>query len=1092
MEINAIPFAKNAFKKRLLTVLTFGSTMLIGQTALAKCEFTVTSSWNGGYQAILKISGELQPIQNWKAVWQFASGTSVSFPTWGGPTVTGTNPYTATAWTSSTTLNSTDVFNLSMNVNGTDKNPKLSGNACEAWTNKDIGTVGAAGSATIAGNKITLKGAGNDIGNDVDAFNFYYTSLQGDGEVSAYIEPGVVGPSDWTKVGVMIRGDLDANAENYAFVLRPQFGSQSQFRPSKNAGYSDASERLWVQNPDTTDTFFETKHHINYVDKYPSPYRAHYLQPGKWLKAVRTGNSVLTYSSDDGKCWNLRSRNDNAHLGQQVYAGFVLSSHVAGQLATASISSLSKNQTLQSDVNWECGRAKVDGEIAPPTDWIVKPAVFNGDYWSITYKNPNSVQRPATCRSRSGWTERRFKNDSTYCPAEITQESWTRPGFNLGPDWLPSMAGGFGNIGKGNAAYAGTTFNKKEFWLRKEFQISCTKSSNMDVSCPDYNKIVLWGRWANSASIYINGVLATNIYNSWMSDAYHYLGLRDEARDALINGTNVISAHIECTNCDNAFTDFGVGRNPKLGKFYLRNQITDSTSPNYNPNYNPNTKTAKLAKVFTDYVKETAVLGGSVAVYQQYAVGDPQYDPNYPLKARLVESTAIGYRDRTLNENMPKQPILRLASVDKSPTRAAIRKLLTMYTTFNGRPFNANSKAFGPNGVLSDIAPVGGQWGSNVQDITIAQLHDHISGLNDNGEDEQGSHDEIAFKFGIPASQITMKHLIGYWISQPTRIIPGAAEPGSQYSSGGHAVLRYIVERVSGMSIADFLKTNLNATDFAIAYERMEERKLGPTDRETGYMLIGKETRSRWYELEEYRALSASAEGLTKFFYDNDLGVKDFSFKDSSKFLGPNGGGAMDGTHSGAVIENIDNKKTAYAYIWNSDKAPSNRFEILRTLALYSDLYPGTCNPTDAAIAPNQNFRIDSVASKGWYMHTGSNNIPQDPSYTPNLQFSLVGGTPNIWDFQGINWRFEKVNGQSYYVIRNELKNKVLGVTSAAPALKDQATTPDTLWTLTDMTDHFRLTNKNGETLYVDTANVLRAGAYDNSAADKFKWYICN
>ncbi|HMW70223.1 MAG TPA: serine hydrolase, partial [Cellvibrionaceae bacterium] len=769
MTIKAINFEDKALKRRLLNLLTFSSAMLMGQAAMAKCEFTVTTSWTGGYQASLKITGEPQPVANWNAIWQFAPGTSINGAPWGDAKVTGTNPYTASSINSTnTTLSTSAQLTVYMNVNGTDKNPKLSGNAC-GWLNKDIGAVGVSGSATVGtDNKITLKASGNDIGNDVDAFHFYYTTLQGDGEVTGYVEPGVVGPSDWTKVGVMFRGDLDANAENYAFVLRPQFGSQSQFRPSKNAGYTDASERLWVQNQEINDMFFGTKHHINYVDKYPTPYRAHFLQPGKWLKAVRTGSSVLTYSSDDGKCWNLRSRNDNAAFGQQAFAGFVLSSHVSNQLATAKISNVSKNQTPQADVNWDCARAKVDGDIAPPqlADWIVKPGVFGGDYWSISYTNPNPVQRPATCRSKYGWDERRFTDDSTICPAEITQAPWTRTGYSLTGIWQ-TLPGGFGEKGLGRAAYTSTPFNKKEFWLRKEIQLTSS----------DFNKIVFWGRWNNSASIYVNGVLATNVYSSNMGDAYHYLGLRDEARSALINGTNVVTAHIECANCDSAFADFGVGRNAKLGQFYLRNQMTDSTSPNYNPNYNPNSKSAKLTKVFADDVKEKALLGGSIAVRQNGA---------------LVESLAIGYRDRTLNENMPKEPILRLASVDKSPTRAAIRKVIELGTSLTKNPaytgpypITPNTKVFGPGGILSDITPVGGVLGTNVEKITVAHLHDHISGINDNGRDEQAWEDLLAYQYGIPASQVTAKQLIGYWISQPTIATPGQDNPGSHYSSGG-------------------------------------------------------------------------------------------------------------------------------------------------------------------------------------------------------------------------------------------------------------------------------------------------------------------
>lgn len=973
------------------------------------------------------------------------------------------------------------------------------------WVSQDVGAVGAPGSAALRiDGKITIKGSGYDIGHNVDAFHYLYTTLQADGEVTAFID-GVSEPepSDWTKVGVMIRGDLEANAENYTFVLRPKYGSQSQYRPSKNYGSSIGSETAWNENPDPNDYFFGTKHHINYVDKYPTPYRARNLRPGKWLKAVRLGNSVYSYSSDDGKCWNLRARNDNASFGQQTYAGFVLSSHVANQLATATVSNISKNETPQANINWDCARAKVDGDIAAPTNWVVVPGVFGGGSWSLSYTNPNPAQRPATCRSRMKSFERRFTDDATYCPAEVTQAAWTRPNYTFNTGSWQTQPGGFGEKGVGRAAYTRTPFNKKEFWLRKEVQLTST----------DFNKIVFWGRWNNSASIYINGVLATNVYDNWMKDAYHYLGVRDEARAALINGTNVITAHIECTNCDSAFADFGLARHDKLGRFYQRNQMTDPTSPNYNPSYNANTKTAKLAKVFTDYVKEKALLGGSVAVRKAGV---------------LVESQTIGYRDATLANNMPNEPILRLASVDKAPTRAAIRKLIeqgasfTKDPTYTGPfPITATTKVFGPGGILSDINPVGGQWGTNVQDITIAHLHDHTSGINDNGRDDQAYQDEAALKYGIPAAQMTIKNLIGIWISQPTVVVPGAVEPGKQYSSGGHAVLRFIVERVSGKSITNFFKENLNAPDFTVAYERMENRKLDPNNpshRETGYGLIGKETRSRWYELEEYRALSASAEGLTKFFYDNDLGNKDYALVDAGKpvgqrrFVGPNGGGAMDGSHSGSVIEDLDGVKHSYAYIWNSDKPPSQRFEIKRTLALYSDLQPGTCNPTDTSIVQGQDFRIDSVFKKNWYLHTGHQDST-NPAFSTGLKFTAVGPDDTVFGYSGVNWKIERrtgANNVTYYVVRNTLKNKVLGVTNSAVVLKDLAATPaaDTMWYLRDSTASIPVGNANVSStafrlengwvpgtgvkqfLTVDSANGIRVAA--DNGSNSFKWYICN
>src|SRR5271155_2458672 len=55
------------------------------------------------------------------------------------------------------------------------------------WTDGDIGTVGAAGSASYANGTFTVAGAGEGTLQTPDGFNFLYQSLSGDGTIIARI-----------------------------------------------------------------------------------------------------------------------------------------------------------------------------------------------------------------------------------------------------------------------------------------------------------------------------------------------------------------------------------------------------------------------------------------------------------------------------------------------------------------------------------------------------------------------------------------------------------------------------------------------------------------------------------------------------------------------------------------------------------------------------------------------------------------------------------------------------------------------------------------------------------------------------------------
>ena len=60
----------------------------------------------------------------------------------------------------------------------------------EGWQHNDIGTVGASGAATFDGTTFTVTGAGADIWNSADEFQFAYTPIRGDFDLVTRVKTG--------------------------------------------------------------------------------------------------------------------------------------------------------------------------------------------------------------------------------------------------------------------------------------------------------------------------------------------------------------------------------------------------------------------------------------------------------------------------------------------------------------------------------------------------------------------------------------------------------------------------------------------------------------------------------------------------------------------------------------------------------------------------------------------------------------------------------------------------------------------------------------------------------------------------------------
>jgi hypothetical protein len=397
-----------------------------------------------------------------------------------------------------------------------------------AFDSADIGDTGAPGTTAFDAGAYTLDASGSDIESVTDSFRFLYRCLNGDGQVVARIDD-VVSAHAWTKVGVMIRDSLAADAKNVFLLLRPSEGSAFQYRPGTGA----RTVSSWQDSP----ADFTPEHAVRY------------LKPPKWLKLTRRGHEFSAYSSDDGKCWWQRATRSLAfdEKDDEACFGVALTAANYGDIARATISNLDVSSTIEPD-NLQCERARADGDLPFPAadTWIVPPSRFGGAEWDYTTENPNGTPAGVKC---DPWAEdqpntwiapRTDGPDHPNCPDPAASPAWTKLDYPYDSSWERGLEVGIGAPPGRSSDALSTSVEARRIWLRKEFTLE-----------PDAQKddLMFWGRWADGITVYVNGVLAT--WNGAGSTEYRYLGVRDAARDALVvGGRNVVAVRLEWDRYD--------------------------------------------------------------------------------------------------------------------------------------------------------------------------------------------------------------------------------------------------------------------------------------------------------------------------------------------------------------------------------------------------------------------------------------------------------------------------------------------------------------------------------------------------------------
>lgn len=237
--------------------------------------------------------------------------------------------------------------------------------------NGDIGTPNAdplmPGFAQAIGTDgFYLHAGGSDIWNAADAMHFLYQPLTGNFDVAVRVTELRMADV-WTKAGLMIRADLEANSRNYLIATTPSAGQNlitMQWRFDKNATSASLPDNM-----------------------RPRPS----MLPDAWLRVTRQDQVFSFYYATNGVDWtSLYTTNEVATpYPSSVYVGVAASSHNNGALLANSTSAYFRNLT---------------GLVAQQGNQPVLDAQVQGSNLVLSWTTPDSsFKLQSSSAADTGW-----------------------------------------------------------------------------------------------------------------------------------------------------------------------------------------------------------------------------------------------------------------------------------------------------------------------------------------------------------------------------------------------------------------------------------------------------------------------------------------------------------------------------------------------------------------------------------------------------------------------------------------------------------------------------------------------------------------
>lgn len=391
-------------------------------------------------------------------------------------------------------------------------------------------------------------------------------------------------------------------------------------------------------------------------------------------------------------------------------------------------------------------------------------------------------------------------------------------------DWMDASFDGAGFSRGAVGFYFGTSMPEDEartpwaegaaeLWARATFSLG---------SPEELSELVFWGRWDDTADIYVNGVLAASKVG-W-SQGYRYIGIRDEARAALRIGENIIAVHV---------VDAGGAKYFDLGLVRDRRLVT-----------RPRTgfeRTPALG-VYTDTVErfmvERGIPAGVLAVMKRDAI---------------VVSRGLGWSDKAMTRPIAEDAVLRVGMFDGLVTRAAIRAII------DASPSLTEDTPVFPLLAQRGLTPAPGFPPNDlVVDVTFRHLMLNEDGLRSLPHPQQFYRD-----LETSAEHVTAEHVMRWIYGAGPETVPGECPSPGGCGPVSDTVLRYFVHVHEGDLLEHLRQVVLAPMGTADVFPA-HERLAGRSPREPGYFTL-ESPHDRWLYLENQLRLSATAPALVRF-----------------------------------------------------------------------------------------------------------------------------------------------------------------------------------------------------------------------------------
>lgn len=184
--------------------------------------------------------------------------------------------------------------------------------AYSIWQTVDVGSVGTAGSASLAGSTFTVAGAGGGITGTADAFRSVYRQVSGDCTIIARVVSCSSNNTN-ARAGVMMRQSNASGAIEASSLLMPK-NSRAYFHRRTTLGGSTSTD---------------------FVAGAAPPY---------WVRLERTGDTLKAFKSANGINWTQVGSSTTVDMNGTIHVGLAVTSGTTGATLTATLDNVSITQ----------------------------------------------------------------------------------------------------------------------------------------------------------------------------------------------------------------------------------------------------------------------------------------------------------------------------------------------------------------------------------------------------------------------------------------------------------------------------------------------------------------------------------------------------------------------------------------------------------------------------------------------------------------------------------------------------------------------------------------------------------------------------